>query len=159
MLQRKVVRGKEGCFSFRVKRGECEVEISGTREEVLKTVENLQDLVVNVQKAFESLKPKAVATLTVKTEAAKEAPAQKYPRIVAAEDCDENVLRILKTDWGKWRPRTIGELKEALKANGLSYPGRRFAGVLLGLVRKGSIRRWNTNAGCVYILAEREVLG
>jgi hypothetical protein len=158
-LQRKGVRDKEGYFSFRVKKGECEVEISGTREEVLEAVENLQSLVLNVQKAFESLKPKAVATLTVKTEAAKEAPAQKYPKIVAAENCEENVLRVLKTDWGKWRPRTIGELKEALKVNGLSYSGRVFAGVLLGLVKKGSVRRWKTNAGYVYILAEKEVLG
>jgi hypothetical protein len=49
-------------------------------------------------------------------------------------------------------------LKEALKANGLRYPGRTLAGVLLGLVRKGEVKRWKTDAGCVYILAEEEVL-
>jgi hypothetical protein len=29
---------------------------------------------------------------------------------------------------------------------------------LLGLVRKGTVKRWKTDAGCVYILAEEEVL-
>jgi len=36
------------CFGFRVKMGEYEVEISGTREEVLRTVEDLPSLMVNV---------------------------------------------------------------------------------------------------------------
>ena len=151
---------KQGNFAFRVKMGEYEVEINGTHDEVLKTIENLSNLITNVHRAFENLKPKTVATLTVKTGAAKEeAHTQKYPKIAPTESCDEAILRILETDWGKWRPRTIEEMKEALKANGLNYPGRVFAGVLVGLVKKGTVRRWNTNAGYVYILAEKEVLG
>ena len=143
---------KEANFAFRVKLGEHEVEIRGTNEEVLKTIENLPNLIINVQKAFESLKPKTVATLTVKTEA----PAQKYPKIVPTEKREEAILRILKTDWGKWRPRTMEELKEALKANGLDYSVRVLAGGLAGLVKKGTIRRWDTNAGVVYILAQEK---
>ncbi|MGC9346450.1 MAG: hypothetical protein ACP5ER_06660, partial [Candidatus Bathyarchaeales archaeon] len=57
-----------------------------------------------------------------------------------------------------WRPRTFAELKEALKANGLRYPGRKLAGVLLGLVKNGKVRRWKTDAGHVYILAEEKIL-
>jgi hypothetical protein len=142
--------------------GEYEVELSGAREEVLKTIEDLPRLMTSVREAFESVKPKTVATLTVKTAKPKEeAPTvtvQKYPKIVRAENCDEAVLRILETDWGKWRPRTIDELREALKANGLNYAGRMFAGVLMGLVRKGKVRRWQTDSGYVYILAEKETL-
>jgi hypothetical protein len=110
-----------------------------------------------VQKAFEGLKPKSVATLTVKQESAKEeALMQKYPKILRTEKCDEAVLRILESDWGKWRPRTVEELKGALKANELGFSGRILAGVLMGLVRKGKVRRWKTDAGYVYILAEKE---
>lgn len=158
-LKEKVVRERQGSFVFRVKMGEYEVEVNGTREEVLKTIGELPALMPDVYKAFEGLKPKTVATLTVKQEAAKEeALMQKYPKILRTKKCDEAVLKILETDWGKWRPRTVEELKEALKANELSFSGRMFAGVLMGLVRKGKVRRWKTDAGYVYILAEKEAL-
>ena len=148
----------KGVFAFRVKMGDYEVEINGDREEVLMTIKELPSLMVDVYKAFEVSKPKATATLTVKTAAAKgEAPVEKYPKILRVKSCGDAVLKALETDWGKWRPRTIAELKEALKANGLRYPGRTLSGVLLGLVRKGKVRRWKTDAGCVYILAEEEV--
>lgn len=146
-------------FAFRVKIGEYEVEIKGTREEVKKTIEELPTLITNVNKAFEIVKPKTVATLTIKTGTAKEEThTQKYPKISPTENCDEAVVRILETDWGKWRPRTLDELREALQANGLNYSGRVLAGVLMGLVKKGKIRRWNTDAGFVYILVEEEAL-
>jgi hypothetical protein len=100
-----------------------------------------------------------VAKLTVKTETDKrEALMHKYPKVLRTEKCDEALLRILETDWGKWRPRTIEELKEALKANELNFSGRILAGVLMGLVRKGKVMRWKTDAGYVYILAEKEAL-
>jgi len=156
-LRDKVVGESRGAFAFRVKIGEYEVEISGAREDVLKTIGELPDLMADVHGAFEGLKPKTVATLTVKTEAPKEeAVTQKYPKISPTENCDEAVLKILETDWGKWRPRTSNELKEALKANDLRYSGRTFAGVLMGLVRRRRVRRWKTDAGYVYILAEKE---
>lgn len=156
-MREKVGEGSRVSFGFRVRMGEYEVEINGNREEVLRMVEDLPKLMVNVHSAFESLKPKTVATVTVKKEAPKEeATAQKYPKIVRVGSCDEAILRILETDWGKWRPRSSGELKEALKFNALNYSGRVFAGVLLGLVRKGKVRRWKTDSGYVYILAEEE---
>jgi len=158
-LQVKGVREKQGNFVFRVKVGEFEVEINGVREEVLKTIGELPGLMGDVYRAFEGLKPKAETTVTVKQEGAKvEALMQKPPKIVRTNKCDEAVLRILETDWGKWRPRTVGELKEALRANELSFSGRILAGVLMGLVRKRRIRRWKTDSGYVYILAEKEEL-
>jgi hypothetical protein len=146
-------------FAFRVKIGEYEVEIKGTREEVKKTIGELPTLITNVNKAFEIVKPKTVATLTVKTGTAKEEThTQKYPKISSTENCDEAVVRILETDWGKWRPRTLDELREALQANGLNYSGRVLARVLMSLVKKEKIKRWNTDAGFVYILVEEEAL-
>jgi hypothetical protein len=148
-------------FVFRVRLGEYEVEVSGTRDEVLKTIDDLPSLIGNVHRAFEGVRPRKVATLTVKTEATRDekAGSEKYPRISAAETCDEAVLRLLETDWGKWRPRTLEELRGALKANGLEYPARMLAAVLLDLVKQEKIRRWNTDSGYVYILAEKEAFG
>jgi hypothetical protein len=158
-LQGEAEGERRSSFGFRVKIGDYEVEISGTHEEVLRTIDELPSLIPSVQKAFEDLKPKTVTTLTVKTEPSKEdSLKQKYPKIQSTTKCDEDILRILESDWGKWRPRTIDELKEALQANGLSYSGHILAGVLLGLAKKGKVRRWKTDAGHVYILAEKEAL-
>jgi hypothetical protein len=161
MLKKRTAKETSGNFTFRIKLAEHEVEINGTREEVLKTIEDLPNLVTKVSKAFETAKPKTVATLTVKTEAQKQdvlSLKEKYPKIVQAENCDEAILRILETDWGKWRPRTVDELKETLKANGLQYSGRVLANVLVGLVKREKVKRWQTDAGYVYILAEKDTL-
>jgi hypothetical protein len=154
--------GETGGFSFRMKIGEQELEIIGTNEEVTKMLENLPNLVANIQKAFETVKPKTVATLTVKTEAqpksSSEEPAQIFPRIAVPTNCEEAVLRVLGTDWGKWRPRTVEELKEAMKANEVKYSERVLSETLETLARKGMLRRWNTNTGFVYILADEKRL-
>jgi hypothetical protein len=157
-LQNRATRRTQADLAFRVRMGEYEVEIQGKREEVLKTLQDLPSLIDNVNKAFENVKPKKITTLTVKTEPAKEesTPSQKYPKISPTENYEEAIIRILETDWGKWRPRTIDELRDALKANGMDYPGRMLAGILMGFVKNEKIRRWNTDAGYVYILAEKE---
>jgi hypothetical protein len=150
-------------FAFRIKLGDYEVEIKGTQQEVTKTIQNLPDLVTNIQKAFEVAKPKTIATITVKTEpteASAKAPpktvAQSYPKVKSATTCEDAVLRLLETDWGKWRPRTMEELKDAMKANSIKYTKRGLAGTLNTLAEKGMVRRWSTNTGFVYILAEKK---
>lgn len=146
-------------FAFRIKMGDYEVELNGEHEEVVKTIKQLPSLMVDVYKAFEGSKPKTTATLTVKTAPAKkEVAVEKYPKIPHTKNCSEALLSVVATDWGKWRPHTVKELKEAFKANGLRYPGRTLAGVLTSLVKKGKVRRWKTDAGYVYILAEEEIL-
>ena len=162
VLHRKKEEEENMGFAFRIKIGEYEIEIRGKHEEVTKTIENLPGLAINVQKAFENLKPKTIATLTVKTEPTKsessESVAQSYPRVASAANCEEAILRILETDWGKWRPRTMEELKAAMKANELPYSGRVLNETLNKLADKGMVRRWNTNTGFVYILAEEKPL-
>ena len=157
VVEKKVEAHGDG-FAFRVKIGEYEVEVKGKREDVTKTIENLPRLISQVYKAFDSVKPKTVATLTVKTEpsskSTSEEPAQSYPKIASPANCEEAVIKILETDWGKWRPRTIEELKETMKANGLKFSDRVLDDTLHKLGDKGKVRRWNTNTGFVYILAE-----
>ena len=85
-------------FAFRVKIGDCEVEIKGKHEDVTKTLENLPDLLANVQKAFENAKPKTVATITVKTEQPSNSKstsaesAQSYPKIASTANCEDAVV-------------------------------------------------------------------
>jgi hypothetical protein len=161
-VKKKKNEKKPESFAFRIKLGEYEVEIKGTHEEVTKTLEGLPNIVTNVHKAFEIAKPKTVATLTVKTEplakakATPKAPAQKYPKITSTTNCKDAVLRLLETNWGKWRPRTMEELKDAMSANKIKYNKRTLTGTLNRLADKGMVRRWNTNTGFVYILAEKK---
>jgi DNA polymerase III gamma/tau subunit len=146
-------------FTFRVKISDYEVEITGTYEEVTKTLENLPNIIPNLHKAFQETKPKTVATITVKTEALKEATKptkETYPKIDSTADCQEAVIKILETDWGKWRPRTMEELKEVMTTNELKYPARALSDTLNHLENNGVVRRWNTNTGFVYILAEKK---
>jgi len=130
-------------FSFRVKMGQQEIEISGTREEVIKTIEELPSLVASISKAFESTKNMEVASQSF---------ASAYPSISPSASCSEAVLRLLETDWGR-EARTLTELGEALKANAVHFPSTTLSGVLAWLVRKNKIKRWKTDKGYVYVLA------
>jgi hypothetical protein len=129
-------------FSFRVKMGQREIEISGTREEVMKAIEELPQLMETIAKAFESTKTTKETSQTV---------SSVYPSI-SASGCSEAVLQLLASDWGK-QPRSLPELGEALKANAVYYPSTTVSGVLSWLVRKNKIKRWKTDKGYVYVLA------
>jgi predicted transcriptional regulator len=161
-LPKNAAKEKNEGFAFRIKLGEYEVEIHGTPEEVQKTLKDLPNIVANVHKSFETVKPKTVATLTVKTEPTSKAketpktPAQTYPKIADVVNCEGAVLGLLETDWGKWRPRTMEELNDAMKANKITYTQRTLERTLNKLADKGMVRRWNTNTGFVYILAEKK---
>lgn len=161
-MPKQTVKKKPESFTFRIKIGEYEVEIKGTHNEVTKTLEDLPNLVKRVHKAFETVKPKTVATLTVKTEppakakAAPKTPSQVYPKITSTTNSEDAILGLLESDWGKWRPRTREELKDAMKANKVKYTKRALTGTLNKLADKGMVRRWKTNTGFVYILAEEK---
>lgn len=161
MVPVKKTKHEARTLSFRVKIGEQEVELSGSAQDVLETIQDLPGIMTSVQKAFEITKPKTVATLTVKTQTAKEekqTQKQEYPRVEATDDCPKAILKMLESEWGKWRPRTIEELGATLKANGIDCTGRNLNKVLMEMVQDGKVRRWNTDAGFVYILAEKETL-
>ena len=159
-MKGKTLKEVHGSFSFRLKMSDYEIELSGSYEDVQDAIKNLSELVANVSKALEKVKPKKVATLTVKTEAAdtRRGPVQQYPQVSPSDNPSDAILKLLETDWGKWRPRTIDELGQALKANEMEHSKRTLNRVLAELVKKQKIRRWNTTAGFVYILVEKETL-
>ena len=129
-------------FSFRVKVGQQEIEISGARDEVIETLEELPRLMENILKAFETTKTQNETS---------QAGNPVFPSI-SASSCSEAILQLLASDWGK-QPRTLPELGEALKTNAVYYPSTTMSGVLAWLVRKNKIKRWKTDKGYVYILA------
>lgn len=140
-------------FAFRVKLGNFEVEISGTREETLKTISDLPSLMGKITKAFETVPSKTSQSI-------KKADSQKqsipYPKISKSKSCSDMVQKLLNSEWGRWRPRTIRELLEAMKVNAMHYPSSTLSGVLTWLVKRGKLRRWKTDEGYVYIISEQD---
>lgn len=132
-------------FSFRVRFGDFEVEISGSRDEVFKTVEMLPSLMANVSKAFEVAKTSEPTSNVV---------ASVFP-VVSGSNCSEAVLKLLESDWGG-EPRTLPELVDALKANALHYPSTTLSGVLTWLTKRGKVKRWKTDKGYVYAIVRKE---
>jgi hypothetical protein len=161
-VQKKLADEKPEPFSLRVKIGEYEVELSGSHQEVTKTLQTLPELINNISKAFDIVKPKTVATITLKTAEQttttkpNETATQNFPKIAATQNPQETILKLLESEWGKWRPRTIEELQEAMQANDQKLTEQTINTTLDELANKGLIRRWNTNTGYVYILAENK---
>ncbi|MGB9134050.1 MAG: hypothetical protein WCC63_00455 [Candidatus Bathyarchaeia archaeon] len=152
-------------FSLRIKINQNEVEISGTQKEVLTTIKELPRIVEKVSKAFTrttretpptTAEKPAEKPITVRLTTPATMQSKMYPSIKGAKNCSEAVVKLLETEWGTWKPRTMPEIVEALKANALHYPPSTLSGVLMWLVKKGKVRRWKTDAGYVYILAEKE---
>jgi len=148
-------------FSLRVRLGPCEVEISGNRDEVLQTVEDLPNLVAIISEAFASAG--ADVSLNVRSNessssvlsSSSSAPVSAvFPSIQSSGGCSDAVLKLLQTDWGRATPRTLPEMVEALRANAVHYPTTTLSGVLNWLVRKGRVKRWKTDKGYVYVLAQ-----
>ncbi|MFQ5871000.1 MAG: hypothetical protein ACE5IB_02420 [Candidatus Geothermarchaeales archaeon] len=138
-------------YLIRVKIGDREIEIGGTKEDVLATFE--EQLPAIVEKTITAF----VGAEQGRAEGIEEAEMvegrlkAEYPSIPPVKSCSEGVVELFKTKWGM-RPRTIGDIREALRANEVLYPVTTISGVLVNLTRHGKIRRWKTASGYVYVL-------
>ncbi|HEX9914263.1 MAG TPA: hypothetical protein VGB32_05030, partial [Candidatus Bathyarchaeia archaeon] len=110
------------------------------------------DLIVGkVSKAFSAEQPRVKAP-----RAESQASIEKFPNIQRTSQCSEAVQGLLESDWGK-TPRMIGELRRAMEANAIFFPKTTLSGVLVWMVKKGSLRRWkDTKRGYLYMLNREE---
>jgi len=150
-------------FSLRVRLGQCEIEISGSRDDVMRTISDLSSLVDAVAEAFSRAGVETSLHETVTQSASTEQSIQssssmpvaaRYPSIQSSGGCGDAVLRLLATDWGRVSPRTLPEMVEALRVNAVHFPVTTLSGVLNWLVRRGRVKRWKTDKGYVYVLAQ-----
>ena len=68
-------------------------------------------------------------------------PPRRCLRFPRTTQCSEAVTALLADPWGK-TPRTIAELREAMEANAVFFPKTTLSGVLVWMVKKGTVRRW-----------------
>jgi hypothetical protein len=137
-------------FTLRVRIGNNEIEISGNHEEVMKALGNVSDLVSKVTAAFGNA-PLPTASMS---DAVPQAPQEEYPSVSIdpATSCPDAIVGLLSTDWGRRKPRTLGELLAAMKVNAIHYPEGTIKGRLTDLTKKGVLRRINSGRGYEYIL-------
>ena len=137
-------------FTVRVRIGNNEIEISGNHEEVMKTLDNVSNLVSKVTVAFGNVP----ISLPSVNETILQAPEEEYPSVSIdpATSCPDAIVGLLSTEWGRKKPRTLGDLLAAMKVNAIHYPEGTIKGRLTDLTKKGVLRRINSGRGYEYIL-------
>jgi len=123
-------------FTMKIRFGDNEIEVSGSKEDVLEAVNNMAAIMETLSHAF----ARAPQPPTAKPPGPGEA---SIPSIAVEPDtpCPEALLKILSTPWGQERPRRLRELLEALKVNAIHYPIGTVKGRLTDLTKKGVLRR------------------
>ncbi len=135
-------------FHVKVRIGDKELEIGGSKEEVLSILDDLDSIVEKVTKAFNQKGFETQARTKKNSEV-------KYPKIQHTTQCSEAIVSLLETDWGK-TPRAIGELREAMEANAIFFPKSTISGVLSWQIKRGSLRRWkDKKRGYLYVINEK----
>jgi len=126
-----------------------EVELGGDKEEVFATLNELPSIVEKVSVSF-----------SVDAQVARQRPrkppenhdSESLPQIPRTTQCSEAVTSLLTDPWGK-TPRKISELREAMEANAVFFPKTTLSGVLVWLVKKGTVRRYkDKKKGYLYTL-------
>jgi hypothetical protein len=137
-------------LTVRVRIGNNEIEISGNHEEVMKTLDNVSNLVSKVTVAFGNVP----ISLPSVNETILQAPEEEYPSVSIdpATSCPDAIIGLLSTEWGRKKPRTLGDLLAAMKVNAIHYPEGTIKGRLTDLTKKGVLRRINSGRGYEYIL-------
>jgi hypothetical protein len=138
----------EAPFHVKVRIGDKELEIGGSKEEVLSTLDDLDSIVEKVTQAFNQ---KGVETPVRQ----KKNGNVEYPNIQHTTQCSEAIVSLLETEWGK-TPRAIGELREGMEANAIFFPKSTISGVLSWQIKRGALRRWkDKKRGYLYVINEK----
>lgn len=136
-------------FRLKVRIGEMEVELGGEKAEVLATLDELPKIVEKVSASFP---PDASASRQRPKRQSENHESESLPQIPRTTQCSEAVTALLSDPWGK-TPRTIAELREAMEANAVFFPKTTLSGVLVWLVKKGTVRRYkDKKRGYLYTL-------
>jgi hypothetical protein len=125
-------------FHLKVRIGEMEVELGGDKAEVLSTLDELQTIIEKVSASFQG---ESTGHRPRPKKQVENGTPEALPQIPRTTQCSEAVTSLLADPWGKI-PRTIAELREAMEANAVFFPKTTLSGVLVWLVKKGTIRRW-----------------
>ena len=139
-------------FTIRIKIKDYEVELIGSRADVLHTLEELPKIVGNVDEAFHLTQSLNEMPKQSQAEQARESA----PTISAqpGTSCPDAIIAVMSTEWSREKPRPLGEIMEALKVNALHFPMGTVKGRLTDLTKRGILRRIKGEKGYGYVLAK-----
>ena len=147
------IRLVENRLTVRIKLGECEVEVSGLKEEVLSTLDNISEIVSRVSKAFTEAPIPSRIIVGAKVPAQVPTVEVEPPSIKAPSGVTDAILKLLSTDWGK-TPRTLKELMDGMEANAAYYSIGSISGTLTRLTKEGTVRRLKKDQEYAYVLTK-----
>ena len=139
-------------LTMRIRRGQNEIEISGSKEEVIMTLRDLPSLVSAFNEAFSELGKEKLKETSIKQGSLNEVA---LPNVAVSPDtsCPDAIIKILSTAWGKKTPRKMREILEAMKVNAIHYPIGTVKGRLTDMTKRGVLRRVRVNRAYGYLLA------
>ena len=135
-------------FTIKIKAKDNEIELSGSKEDVMDALNNINDIITKVTRTFTNPSP-VQSTLQIPQTTSK----SKFPSISVSPDtpCPDTILKILATEWGREKPRRLRELLEAMKVNAIHYPIGTVKGRLTDMTKKGYLRRVREGREYAYI--------
>ena len=136
-------------FTIKIKAKDNEIELSGSKEDVMDALNNINDIMAKVTRTFTN--PSTVqSTLQIPPPTITKS---KFPSISVSPDtpCPDTILKLLSTDWGREKPRKLRELLEAMKVNAIHYPIGTVKGRLTDMTKKGFLRRVKEGREYAYI--------
>ena len=137
-------------FNIRIRIENNEVELSGSKTDVLKALDDLPGIVKKIVGAFDHI------SSTSKNDEANYTMIknENYPSIsiTSGTSCPEAIFKLLSTKWGRNKPRKLKELLEVMRVNAIHYPVGTVKGRLTDLTKKGVLRRIKSNGSYGYIL-------
>ena len=132
---------------IRIRLGEYEIEVAGTKEDVLEILESLDEVVSNASSAL-GTRSASAPPIVSESKQPEELPHVQMERDIQAPDA---IMSLLSTSWGN-KPRNLTEMMAALEVNAIHFPKGTVAGRLTDLTRKGVLRRVKTPNGFGYVL-------
>lgn len=135
-------------FTIKIKAKDNEIELSGSKEDVMDALNNINDIMAKVTRTFAT-----PSTVQSTLESPPSTPKSKFPSISVSPDtpCPDTILKLLSTDWGREKPRKLRELLEAMKVNAIHYPIGTVKGRLTDMTKKGFLRRVREGREYAYI--------
>ncbi|MCW4039476.1 MAG: hypothetical protein NWE83_01850 [Candidatus Bathyarchaeota archaeon] len=135
-------------FTIKIKAKDNEIELSGSKEDVMDALNNINDIMTKVTRTFTNPSP-VQSTLQIPQTTSK----SKFPSISVSPDtpCPDTILKLLATEWGREKPRKLRELLEAMKVNAIHYPIGTVKGRLTDMTKKGYLRRVREGREYAYI--------
>jgi hypothetical protein len=135
-------------FTIKIKVKDNEIELSGSKEDVMDALNNINDIMTKVTRTFTNPSP-VQSTLQIPQTTSK----SKFPSISVSPDtpCPDTILKLLATEWGREKPRKLRELLEAMKVNAIHYPIGTVKGRLTDMTKKGYLRRVREGREYAYI--------